>query len=230
MFSTGDTLYIMPTRYSGGRAITPFSNLAFDKLDTKSIITAKSILSEKGYDIQNAIVGGGDLWVLSPKERSEYFNFICGEFPCVTAEMIPTNIFSSNHSNCNVRYIFDYTNPATKSRELFNLSQVQNAHLIAYLTSQVLKYGYNNCVRIAASVTKASSIFFDDWIYKTKEMHNNYTPQIKKFKSDMRSSKIKTTLKIKNLEPAFGNSENKTVYLFPNGLLAAVKNCELIGI
>ena len=80
MFSSGDTLYIMPTRYAGGKAITPFSNLTFEKLNTHDILLAKQKLENNGITAENAIIGGGDLWLLSPKERSEYINFICGEF------------------------------------------------------------------------------------------------------------------------------------------------------
>lgn len=224
MFNTGDTLYIMPTRYAGGKAITPFSNLTFDKLDKTLIPKSKRALEDKGYNIANAIVGGGDLWVLSPKERNEYLNYICGEFESVCVEIIPTTIFESNHSNCFPRYIFDFGEHTTKSRELFNLKQVSNAHLLSYLNTAALKYGFNNCTRIASSIDGAADIYYADWIYKSDSARNASKNSLKQFKADMRHSRIKTSLRIKNLEPTFGDELPKTVYLFPNGMLAKANN------
>jgi len=224
MFDTGDTLYIMPTRYAGGKAITPFSNLTFDKLDTSLIPQSKRALEDKGYNITNAIVGGGDLWVLSPRERSEYLNYICGEFESVCVEIIPTSIFETTHSNCFPRYLFDFCEHTTKSRELFNLKQISNAHLISYLNTTALKYGFNNCTRIASSIEGVKDIYYADWIYKTDSARNAVKNSLKQFKNDMNHSRIKTTLRIKNLEPTFSNKLPKTVYLFPNGILAKANN------
>lgn len=230
MFTNGDTLFIMPTRFAGNRAITPFSNLSMDKLYRNDILKAKRMLSEKGYDLKNAIVGGGDLWTLSPKERDEYINFICGEFEHVVAEVLPTQPFESQKSNCSASYIFDLNNSPRKSRELFVLNQLNRSHLKIYLTTTALKYGYNNCVRLTCSVNNVADIEFKDWIYKSKEAYQGVAQSIKRFKRDMSSSRLKTSVRIKNTEPTFGTDETKTAYLFPSGIVARVINSELKAI
>lgn len=230
MFTNGDTLFIMPTRFAGNRAITPFSNLSMDKLDKNDILKAKSLLSEKGYDLKNAIVGGGDLWTLSPKERNEYINFICGEFEHVIAEVLPTQPFECQKSNCSVSYIFDLNNSPRKSRELFVLNQLSRSHLKIYLTSIALKYGYNNCVRLTCSVNNVADIEFKDWVYKSKETYLGVAQSIKRFKKEMSFSRLKTSVRIKNLEPSFDETPTKTAFLFPSGVVARVSNGELKGI
>lgn len=230
MFSSGNTLYIMPTRYAGGKAITPFSNLTFEKLNTHDILLAKQKLENNGITAENAIIGGGDLWLLSPKERSEYINFICGEFANVCAEVLPSSIFASNHSNCHARYLLDFAPHATKSKELFTLKQIGNARTIAYLNTAALKYGFNNCIRIASSIEGVHEIYFADWIYKTHTAKNFAKADVARFKTDMKNSRIKTTLKIKNNEPIFGAEQSKTFYLFPNGYLTKLQNDEIVKV
>lgn len=224
MFSSGNTLYIMPTRYAGGKAITPFSNLTFDKLDTHDILKAKQTLEEKGITVENAIIGGGDIWLLSPKERAEYINFICGEFGSVCAEVIPSSVFETTHSNCCVRYLLDIAPHASKAKEAFILAQIGNTHVISYMSSTVLKYGFNNCMRIAASMEGIADIYFADWIYKDPETKQAVAKNIVKFKRDLKKQYIKTTVRIKNNEPTFSITPMRQFCLFPTGVLGEIKN------
>lgn len=224
MFSSGNTLYIMPTRYAGGKAITPFSNLTFDKLSTHDILKAKQGLLEKNIVIENAIIGGGDIWLLSPKERNEYINFICGEFETVTTEIIPTTVFETSHSNCSARYLLDFAPHATKAKEAFVLKQVGNAHTIAYLSSTAIKYGFNNCMRIAASMEGIADIYFADWIYKTPETKLSVAKPVSKFKKDLKRPYIRTSVKIKNNEPFLSITPAHQFCLFPTGVLGEIKN------
>lgn len=224
MFSSGNTLYIMPTRYAGGKTITPFSNNTFDKLNTHDILKAKQFLSDKNIPIENAVIGGGDIWLLSPKERTEYTNFICGEFETVQTEIIPSSIFETTHSNCTAYYLMEFAPHATKGKEAFILKQIGGAHVIAYLSSTALKYGFNNCMRIAASMEGITVIYFADWVYKTPEAKHLASKNIEKFKRDLKRPYIRTSVKIKNNEPNFNFSPMRTFCLFPTGVLGEIKN------
>ena len=224
MFSSENTLYIMPTRYAGGKAITPFSNLTFDKLSTHDILKTKRSLNEKEITIENAIIGGGDIWLLSPKERAEYINFICGEFETVSIEVIPSSVFETNHSNCSVKYIMDFTPHTSKAKEAFVLKQVGNAHIIAYISSIAIKYGFNNCMRIVASMEGINDIYFAEWVYKTPEAKASIAKNVEKFKKDLKHPYIRTSVKIKNNEPSISSSPARQFCLFPTGFIGEIKN------
>ena len=231
MISSGVNLFIIPTRFSGNRILTPFSsNHHLGKLNKDEIIYAKNILSKKGFKVTSATLGGGDLWLLSAKERKEYITTTCGEFEQVTVEILPTQVFEPQNSNCFVTYIYDFYNTPNKAREIFTLNQIQNSHLVSYLTEPVLKYGFNNCIRLTSTISTANDIFFKKWIYDNPASFNASSRKIDKFITEMKHTFLKSSIKFKNNEPILCEQPKKEFYLLPGGAITKVHKNLLVKV